>query len=57
MRDVGAPRGRRALRYDEEAIDALVAGTLKQQRLLALAPRVVGPDDRAAILRASMENW
>jgi len=42
MCDVGAPRGLRALRYDEEAIDALVAGTFKQQRLLALAPRVVG---------------
>jgi len=57
MRDVGAPRGLRALGYGEEDIDALVAGALKQQRLLALAPRAVGSDDLAAILRASMENW
>jgi len=57
MRDIGAPRGLRALGYGEEDIDALVAGALKQQRLLALAPRAVGPDDLAAILRASMENW
>jgi len=57
MRDVGAPRGLRALGYGEEDIDALVTGALKQQRLLALAPRAVGPDDLAAILRASMENW
>jgi len=57
MRDVGAPRGLRALGYGEEDIDALVTGALKQQRLLTLAPRAVGPDDLAAILRASMENW
>jgi len=57
MRDVGAPRGLRELGYGEEDIDALVEGALKQQRLLALAPRAVGPDDLAAILRASMENW
>jgi hydroxyacid-oxoacid transhydrogenase len=57
MRDVGAPRGLRALGYDEEDIPALVEGALKQQRLLALAPRPVEPGDLAAILRASMENW
>jgi len=57
MRDAGAPRGLRELGYGEEDIDALVEGALKQQRLLALAPRVAGPSDLAAILRASMENW
>lgn len=57
MRDVGAPRGLRALGYDEGDIDALVEGALKQQRLLAVAPRDVGPDDLAAILRASLEIW
>ncbi len=57
MRDVGAPRGLRALGYDEGDIPALVEGALKQQRLLVLAPRAAGPDDLAAILRASLDNW
>jgi hypothetical protein len=30
---------------------------MKQQRLLVLAPVEVGPNDLAAILRESMENW
>jgi len=57
MRDVGAPRGLRALGYDEGDIPALVEGALKQQRLLVLAPRAASPDDLAAILRASLDNW
>ena len=57
MKDVGAPRGLRALGYGEEDIDALVEGALKQQRLLVIAPREVRPRDLAAILRASMDNW
>jgi alcohol dehydrogenase class IV len=54
MRDVGAPSGLAALGYGEEDIPALVEGALKQQRLLAVAPRVPGSDDLAAILRASL---
>jgi alcohol dehydrogenase class IV len=57
MRDVGAPRGVRALGYDEDDVPALVAGALKQQRLLVVAPREAGPDQLAGILRESMENW
>jgi hypothetical protein len=34
-----------------------VEGTLRQQRLLVMAPRPVSGDDIAEILRASMENW
>jgi hydroxyacid-oxoacid transhydrogenase len=54
MRDVGVPLGIRELGYDEDDIDALVEGALQQQRLLAVAPREVGGNDLAAILRNSL---
>jgi alcohol dehydrogenase class IV len=57
MRDIGIPSGLAALGYGEEDVPALVEGTLRQQRLLAVAPRPVTGDDVAGILRASMENW
>jgi hydroxyacid-oxoacid transhydrogenase len=57
MKDVGAPRGIRELGYDEEDIDDLVDGAMKQQRLLVISPREVTEDDLANILRESMENW
>jgi alcohol dehydrogenase class IV len=57
MKDVGAPRGLRELGYDEEDVDQLVDGAIKQERLLVLSPREVTEDDLANILRESMENW
>jgi len=54
MRDVGAPAGLRALGYGEGDVPALVEGALRQQRLLAVAPREPGADDLAAILTASL---
>ena len=57
MRDVGAPSGVAALGYDDADVPGLVEGALRQQRLLAVAPREPGPDDLATILRASMRNW
>jgi alcohol dehydrogenase class IV len=54
MRDVGAPAGIAELGYEESDIEALVEGALQQQRLLAVAPREVGPNDLAEILRASL---
>src|SRR5215211_1103056 len=57
MKDVGAPRGVRELGYDEEDIDDLVDGAMKQQRLLVGAPREVTEEDLANIIRGSMENW
>ena len=56
-RDVGIPNGLTALGYDDSDIDGLVAGALKQQRLLAISPRPVSEADVAAIFRASMRNW
>jgi hydroxyacid-oxoacid transhydrogenase len=57
MRDVGMPNGVGAVGYTEADVDDLVEGTMKQQRLLATAPREVTEDDAASILRASVELW
>ncbi len=57
MRDIDAPRGVAELGYGEDEIPALVEGALKQQRLLAVAPKEVGPDDLRHIITASMTNW
>jgi alcohol dehydrogenase class IV len=57
MRDVGIPSGLAALGYGEEDVPGLVEGALRQQRLLAVAPRPGSGDDIAEILRASMANW
>jgi alcohol dehydrogenase class IV len=54
MGDVGAPSGLAALGYTEDDIPALVEGALKQERLLAVAPRDVGADDLRHIITASM---
>ena len=58
MRDIGIPNGLGAVGYGEADVDDLVEGTLKQQRLLATAPREVdrgGPG--RGILRRSLELW
>ncbi len=57
MRDVGAPSGVAELGYEEEDVEQLVEGALKQQRLLVIAPREAGPNELGAIIRDSMENW
>jgi hydroxyacid-oxoacid transhydrogenase len=54
MRDVGVPTTIGELGYGIEDVDALVDGALKQQRLLVISPRAAGPEDLAAILRASL---
>jgi alcohol dehydrogenase class IV len=56
-RDVGIPNGLAAYGYGEADVDGLVAGAMKQQRLLAISPRTVEADDLARIFRESMENW
>ena len=57
MRDIAMPNGIGAVGYTEDDVDALVEGTMKQQRLLATAPREVTEADAATILRASLELW
>jgi alcohol dehydrogenase class IV len=56
-RDVGIPNGLAAIGYGPEDVDGLVDGALKQQRLLAVAPRDVDGEALGAIFRASMANW
>ncbi len=57
MRDIGIPNGIGAVGYVGGDVPDLVEGTLKQQRLLATAPREATADDLANILTASLELW
>jgi hydroxyacid-oxoacid transhydrogenase len=57
MRDIAIPNGLGEVGYAEGDVDDLVEGTLKQQRLLAIAPREATPDDLAGILTRSLELW
>lgn len=54
MDDVGIPAGLREVGYDEGDVPDLVQGALAQERLLALAPVVVTPEDLAATFMASL---
>jgi alcohol dehydrogenase class IV len=57
MQDVDAPRGVAEFGYHEDDIPDLVAGAVKQQRLLAVAPKAVTEDDLRRIITASMTIW
>jgi hydroxyacid-oxoacid transhydrogenase len=57
MRDIGIPNGIGGVGYAEGDIPDLVEGTLKQQRLLSVAPRPVTGEDLADIFRQSILNW
>jgi alcohol dehydrogenase class IV len=57
MRDIGIPGGIGAVGYDEGDIPDLVDGTMKQQRLLATAPKPVTEDDVAEVYRRSIDLW
>ncbi|HET7736311.1 MAG TPA: hydroxyacid-oxoacid transhydrogenase [Nocardioidaceae bacterium] len=57
MRDIDLPNGIGGVGYDEGDVDDLVEGAVKQQRLLATAPKDVTEDDLASILRGSLELW
>jgi hydroxyacid-oxoacid transhydrogenase len=57
MRDIGIPAGIGAVGYDEGDIPDLVDGTMKQQRLLATAPKPLTEDDAAEVYRRSIQLW
>lgn len=57
MKDVHAPRGVAEFGYTEDDLSNLAAGALKQERLLAVAPKPVHEDDLRHIITASMSNW
>jgi len=57
MRDIAMPNGLAEVGYGHADVDDLVSGTMKQRRLLAIAPREVDEQVAAGILRRSMELW
>jgi len=57
MRDIGIPAGVAAVGFGYADVDDLVEGALKQQRLLAIAPKPVTAEDLAGIFRRSMRLW
>ncbi len=57
MRDIGIPDGVAAVGFGDADVDELVEGALKQQRLLATAPRPVTAEDLAGIFRRSMSLY
>jgi alcohol dehydrogenase class IV len=57
MRDIGMPNGLSAVGYGEADVPDLVEGALRQQRLLATAPRDVDADALAGIISRSMQLW
>ncbi|CAN5427303.1 hydroxyacid-oxoacid transhydrogenase [soil metagenome] len=57
MSDIAIPNGLAEIGFGDADVDDLVDGALKQQRLLATAPKTVTPDDLAAVFRGSMEHW
>jgi hydroxyacid-oxoacid transhydrogenase len=57
MRDIAIPNGLAAVGYSKDDVDDLVEGAMKQQRLLATAPRDVTEEDAAGILERSLELW
>jgi alcohol dehydrogenase class IV len=57
MRDVGIPNGLAEVGFTASDVEDLVAGAVKQQRLLATAPRTPTEEDLAQVFVASMEHW
>jgi alcohol dehydrogenase class IV len=57
MRDIELPNGISAVGYNSADIDDLVAGSLQQQRLLAISPRPVDAEALAGIFERSLELW
>ncbi|MBL0745983.1 hydroxyacid-oxoacid transhydrogenase [Nocardioides baculatus] len=57
IRDVGLPSGLAEIGYVEGDVSDLVDGAVKQQRLLAVAPIDVTPDDLATVFQGSLHHW
>ena len=57
MHDIGIPNGLAAVGYGSADVDDLVEGALKQQRLLAVAPREVHAEDLVGVFTDSMAHW
>jgi hydroxyacid-oxoacid transhydrogenase len=57
MRRTGMPSGLRAVGFDEEDVDQLVAGTLPQHRVTKLSPRPASEADLRKLFLDAMAYW
>jgi hydroxyacid-oxoacid transhydrogenase len=57
MKRVNAPNGLGAIGFGEDDLDALVEGTLAQQRLTKLSPRTATADDFRTMFTDAMRYW
>jgi hydroxyacid-oxoacid transhydrogenase len=57
MQALGVPNGLAAVGYTEADLPALVEGTLPQHRVTKLSPLPAGPEQLAALFRASLRIW
>ncbi|MEM9487910.1 MAG: hydroxyacid-oxoacid transhydrogenase [Myxococcota bacterium] len=57
MCTLGVPNGLTELGYSEADIPELVAGALRQRRLLRQAPLAIGEDELSVLYRAAMRYW
>ncbi len=57
MRELGMPNGVGGVGFAESDIDALVAGTLPQKRLLDNAPCETGREEVSALFRGALYYW
>jgi alcohol dehydrogenase class IV len=57
MQDIGIPNGTGGVGYSERDVDDLVAGAMKQQRLLATSPKPVTEEDLGGIFIRSLRLW
>lgn len=57
MKDIGIPNGIGAVGYTEADVPDLVEGTMKQQRLLTIAPKTPTEEDISGIFTRSVELW
>ena len=57
MRRTGMPNGLRAIGFEEDDVDDLVAGTLPQHRVTKLAPRPPSAEDLRQLFLNAMSYW
>ena len=57
MKETGMPNGLAAVGFTAEDVDKLVEGTLPQQRITRLSPRLFTPDDLKQLFLDSLTCW
>ena len=57
MKETGLPNGIGGVGYGEEDIPNLVKGTLPQQRLLVMSPKIVGEAELTQLFKDALRYW